>query len=282
MENTGLILEGGGMRGAFTAGVLDFLMEKDVRLNDIYAVSAGACQACNYLSNQKGRGLRVWTDYVHDKRYCSLRSLLRTGDLFGAEMSYDLVPNQYDVFDYDEYQRRNGRFIAVVTNVETGKAEYLQVKDMQRDIQMVRASSSLPLISNMVEINGGKYLDGGIVDSIPLARSIEEGHRKNVLVLTRPEGYQKKPNRAQRLIALRYARYPRFVEASAQRHERYNAALRLIADEVEAGRAFVIRPDKAPEIGRIERDVAKLRALHGVGYETAAREYERLMAFLTR
>ena len=142
MENTGLILEGGGMRGAFTAGVLDFLMEKDVRLNDIYAVSAGACQACNYLSNQKGRGLRVWTDYVHDKRYCSLRSLLRTGDLFGAEMSYDLVPNQYDVFDYDEYQRRNGRFIAVVTNVETGKAEYLQVKDMRRDIQMVRASSS--------------------------------------------------------------------------------------------------------------------------------------------
>ena len=280
MENVGLVLEGGGMRGAFTAGVLDFLMEKNVWLSDVYGVSAGACQGCNYLSGQIGRGLRIWTDYVDDKRYCSLQSLVRTGDLFGADMSYNLVPNLYDPFDYDAYIQKGGRFIAVVTNVETGKAEYLRVEDMRRDLHMIRASSALPLVSNIVEINGRRYMDGGIADSIPLKRSIQDGHRRNVLVLTQAAGYRKSPNRAQPVIALKYRRYPEFVKTSARRHLQYNAALDLVTEEVKAGRCFVIQPDEPPDIGRVERNVGKLRALHARGYAVAARRYDELMTFL--
>ena len=281
MNNIGLILEGGGMRGAFTAGVLDYFMERGLFLPDIYGVSAGACQACSYLAGQKGRGLRVWTEYVSDRRYMSLYSLVTTGDLIGADFNYNLVPNQLDPLDYAEEHRRPHRFTAVVTNVETGQAEYPLVEDMKRDVSWVRASASLPLISRIVPIDGGKYLDGGIADSIPLARSIADGHRRNVVILTREAGYRKSPNRAMALVKLRYARYPKFVEAMATRHERYNAALDLIRAEQAAGRAFVLRPDRAPDIGRVEKDPAKLRALHDEGWAVAKREFDRLAGFLS-
>ena len=280
MSGVGLILEGGGMRGAFTAGVLDLWMEKGLWLSNVYGVSAGACQACSYLGGQIGRGLRVWTDYIGDWRYCSLRSLIATGDLFGAELNYDLVPNRYDPLDDAAFQRRNARFIAVVTRLDTGQAEYMRVRDLRRDVRMVRASASLPLISNPVEIGGRLYLDGGIADSIPLKRSMADGHRKNVVVLTREAGYRKSPARAMPLIAARYRRYPRFVEAMRNRSRMYNAQLELVAAEEAAGRAFVLRPETAPQIGRIEKDPEKLRALHAAGYAAADRAFERLTAFL--
>lgn len=282
MDKTGLILEGGGMRGAFTAGVLDFFMDKGIWLKDVYGVSAGSAQACNYLSNQRGRGIRLWTDYVHDKRYCSVRSLLTTGDLFGAEMSYDLIPNHYDLYDYDAYIQREGRFICVTMDVESGKAAYLHLKDMRRDLQMVRASCALPLVSNIVEIDGHKYLDGGLVDSIPIRRSIEEGHVKNVVVLTQDAGYRKSPNKAQHLIQARYRKYPAVGRATAVRHEMYNETLDFLDNEVKAGRAFVLRPDVRPDIGRVEKNVKKLRALYAEGYEVARREHVNLMAFLEK
>lgn len=280
MENTGLILEGGGMRGAFTAGVLDYFMDKKIWLSDVYGVSAGSAQACNYLSNQRGRGIRLWTEYVHDKRYCSLHSLITTGDLFGAEMSYDLIPNHYDLYDYDEFLRRKGRFISVVMDIESGKPAYLEATDMRTDLPIVRASCALPLVSNIVEINGHKYLDGGLVDSVPIRRSIEEGHTKNVVVLTQDAAYRKSPNKALGLLKIRYRKYPEVVRAAAVRHEMYNETLDFINTEEREGRAFVLRPDVRPDIGRVERNVEKLKALYASGYAVAQREHERLLAFL--
>lgn len=280
MSGIGLILEGGGMRGAFTAGVLDFFMEKNIWLSDVYGVSAGAAQACNYLSNQKGRGLRLWTEYVHDKRYCSIHSLITTGDLFGAEMSYELIPNHYDIYDYDEFLRRKGRFICVVMDVESGKPAYLHLKDMRTQLQMVRASCALPLVSNIVEIDGHKYLDGGLVDSIPIRRSIEEGHEKNVVILTQDAGYRKSPNKALGVIRMKYRKYPEIAKATKVRHDMYNETIEFLNAEESAGRAFVIRPDIRPDIGRVEKNVKKIRELHAQGYAIAKREYENLMRFI--
>ena len=276
----GLILEGGGMRGAFTAGVLDCWMAEGIRFTDVYGVSAGACQACSYLCDQPGRGLRVWTDYVDDPRFCSMQSLLTTGDLFGAELNYDLVPRQLDPLDNEAFLRSGARLIAVVTDVETGRPAYIPIRDMFEDIQAVRASASLPLISNMVEYRGRKYLDGGVSDSIPIRRAIADGHEKNVLVLTQAPGYRKTPNRALGAMRIKYRKYPRLVEAVARRHLMYNETLDFIERQAAEGKLFVLRPDVRPEVGRVEKDPAKLRHLHDVGYAVARRELERLRAFM--
>lgn len=276
----GLILEGGGMRGAFTAGVLDFWMSKGLYFQNVYGVSAGACQACNYLCRQPGRGLRVWVDYIHDPRFCSMQSLLKTGDLFGAELNYDLVPRKLDPLDNAAFVKSGAKFIAVMTDVETGRPVYAPIRDMFDDIAAIQASASLPLISNMVEYRGRRYLDGGVSDSIPIRKAIADGCEKNVLVLTQAPGYRKEPNKALPLMRVKYARYPAFVAAVARRHVMYNETLDFIRRETEAGRLFVIRPDVAPDVGRVEKNPDKLRHLHSVGFAAAEREYAALEAFL--
>ena len=276
----GLILEGGGMRCAFTAGVLDFWMEKGLYFEDVYGVSAGACQACSYLCRQPGRGLRVWINYLNDPRFCSMQSLLKTGDLFGAELNYDLVPKKLDPLDNETFLKSGARLTAVLTDVETGKPEYARIRDMFEDIAAIQATASLPLISNMVEYGGRKYLDGGVADSIPLRRAIADGCEKNVLVLTQAPGYRKEPNKALPLMKVKYARYPALVEAIARRHIMYNETLDFIQAEVDAGRLFVIRPDVTPGVGRVEKDPAKLKHLHDVGHAAAERLFPALKAFL--
>ncbi|MBQ6373214.1 MAG: patatin family protein [Clostridia bacterium] len=282
MHETGLILEGGGMRCAFTAGVLNYWMSRSLYFDDVYGVSAGACQACSYLCRQPGRGMRVWLDHLDDPRFCSVRSLILTGDLFGADFNYDLLPRQLDPLDNAAYLEHGACLTAVVTNVRTGKAEYLPIRDMLDDVQIVRASASLPLISRSVRIGASRYLDGGIADSIPIKRSIRDGHSRNVLVLTRPAGYRKTRNAALPLMRLRYAARPRLLAAVADRHNMYNATLEYINREVSEGRAFVIRPDTMPDIGRIERDPEKLRKLYDEGWNAAARCFDALLAFLDR
>ena len=276
----GLILEGGGMRGAFTAGVLDTWLAHGVRFKDVYGVSAGACQACSYLCNQPGRGLRVWLDYLDDPRFCSMRSLLTTGDMFGASLNYDLVPRVLDPLDNETYKESGARLYAVVTDVMTGAAAYIPIEDMYDDIEAIRASASLPLISNIVAFRGGKYLDGGVADSIPVRRAIADGHEKNVLVLTQAPGYRKSPNKAMAAVRLRYAKYPRLVEAVERRHLVYNETLDFIERQVAEGKLFVLRPDAAPDVGRVEKDPGKLRRLHAAGQAVAEREMEALKAFL--
>lgn len=278
---TGLILEGGGMRGTFTAGVLDYWMAQGLYFEDVYGVSAGACQACSYLCHQPGRGLRVWSDYVHDPRYCSIRSLLTTGDLFGAELNYDLVPRQLDPLDNETFLKSGARFTAVLTDVATGKPAYVPIRDLFKDIEAIRASASLPLISNLVTYEGRQYLDGGITDSIPIKRAEADGFGRNVLILTRAPGYRKAPDRAMGLMRLRYGRYPALVAAMTRRHEVYNETLDYIDQQVAAGKLFVIRPEDKPNVGRVEKDPQKLKVLHDIGFATARRDQEALLAFLS-
>ena len=278
--NTGLILEGGGMRGVYTAGVLDFFMEKDLYFKDCYAVSAGACHAISYFSKQRGRSIKVNLDYLHDKRYCSVNSLIKTGDMFGVDMIYNIIPNKLVLFDYDTYNKFDGNFYSVVTNCETGEAEYLRINDARKDIDAVRASSSLPLWSRIVEINGKKYLDGGIWDSIPIRKSIEDGHEKNVVVLTRDKSYRKEKSKLLPVFKIKYKKYPKFLKAVENRYRVYNETLDFIDEEKKKNKAFVIQPKYHVSIGRLEKDKEKLRALYKQGYNDARDCYDDLIKFI--
>jgi predicted patatin/cPLA2 family phospholipase len=280
MHHCGLILEGGGMRGVFTAGVLDFFMDKKLMFSDVYGVSAGSCHACSYLSGQRKRAFDVNVDYLDDKRYCSLHSLRKTGDLFGVDMLYNQIPNVLNPYDYDTYNRYKGNFYAVLTDCETGQAVYQKVGDMHKDIIYIRASSSLPLLSRIVEVDGRKYLDGGIADSIPVRQSVKSGVAKNIVVLTRPEGYRKSPNRLAPLIRYKYRDYPALGQAVANRHINYNQSLDYIKKEEEKGNVFVIRPDGDIHIGRVEKNREKLTKLYEHGYETAKKLEKELLRFV--
>ncbi|MCI8342361.1 MAG: patatin family protein [Firmicutes bacterium] len=280
MYNIGLILEGGGMRGVYTAGVLDFFIEKGIELSPIYAVSAGACHACSYISKQKGRAYATNVDYIKDKRYASIKSLIKTGDYFGAEFVYKTIPEKLNAYNYDAFDEYDGNFYVVVTNCETGKAEYIKIGDMRKDIDFIRASSSLPLLSQMVEICGKKYLDGGMSDSIPIKKAIKDGSRKNIVILTRDKSYRKEKNKLINLIKIKYKKYPLLIKAMASRHTKYNSTLEFVEKEKAAGRAYVIRPRKPVEIGRLEKDSKKLKNLYNQGYDDAKRHFKRLLMFL--
>lgn len=280
MYQAGLILEGGGMRGVFTAGVLDFFLDKDIIFSSCYGVSAGAGNACNYLSGQRGRSYDVMAEYISDRRYCSLYSLLTTGDLFGADFIYNVVPNQLNLFDYEAFRAYRGKFYAVLTDCRTGLPVYYQVRDLRQDICAVRASSSLPLVSRMVKIQGRKYLDGGIGDSIPLRRSMKDGNQKNVVILTRSREYRKPPMRMNRLISMRYCLHPGLASGIANRSDRYNDTLAFIEKEEDKGAVFVIRPEQTVHVGRVEKDTEKLRQLYVEGYRSAERCFEALQGYL--
>ena len=280
MIEAGLVVEGGGMRGVYTAGVLDYFMEKNLYFDDCYGVSAGACHISSYVSKQIGRSMKVTLDYINDKRYCSINSLIKTGDMFGVEMLYDLIPNKLELYDYDTFNKFKGNFYSVVTNCKTGKAEYIKIKDMKKDIIAVRASSSLPLLSRIVEINGKEYLDGGITDSIPIKKSIKDGHKKNVVILTRDKTYRKSKPKFLSFFKLKYKKYPNLVKAIENRYKMYNETLDFLEEEKAKNEVFIIQPKLPVKISRIEKDKDKLKALYNQGYEDAKEIYEDLMKFL--
>lgn len=283
MYQAGLVLEGGAMKGIYTAGVLDFFLDKEMEFSSCYGVSAGACNLCSFLSKQRKRAYRVSVNYLDNKRYCGSYSLLTTGDLFGADMCYDLIPNYLDPYDYEAFDRYEGNAYAVVTNIVTGKAEYLQMKEMHEDILAVRASSSMPLVSRNVRIGEGVYLDGGISDSVPIAKSIKDGNQKNVVVLTKETGFRREPASPAQLalIKARYVRYPKVYELMKERHIHYNAMLDYLDKQVENGTAFVIRPKKKSAVSRIDKDEKKLEALYEEGYRDAEEGYMELLEYLS-
>lgn len=278
---TGLILEGGAMRGLFTAGVMDVLMEHGVTFDGMIGVSAGAAFGCNFKSGQIGRVLRYNTRFCADPRYCGLRSLRKTGDLYNADFCYGEVPLKYDLFDFDAYERNPMAFWVVCTDVETGQALYHEQKTRQdHQFDWLRASASMPLAARIVEIEGKKLLDGGIADSIPVRFFEQIGYERNVVVLTQPLGYRKKPNRALPLIRRAYRAYPRLVQALEQRHLVYNETLAEIARQEAEGRLLVLRPEVPLPVTRIEKDPDKLRAAHAAGVAVATRRLPELKAFL--
>ena len=280
MYQAGLVLEGGGMKGLYTAGVLDFFLDKGIVFSSVYGVSAGACNMCSYLSGQRGRALAVNIDYLDRRDYCSLESLLRTGDLFNVEMCYHRIPEELNPYDYEAFNQYIGRAFSVATNIVTGKPEYFRIRDMKKDIDKIRASASLPLVSRNVKIGDGLYLDGGISDAIPLQRSILDGNSRNVVVMTKEVGYVRQPSTQLGLIRARYLKYPKVYELMKERHINYNGQQDFIQRQQKNGQAFVIRPQKPSDVGRVEKDVKKLKNLYRQGYNEVAACYEELLAYL--
>jgi len=280
MKKLGMVLEGGGMRGVYTAGVLDFFMDQDFYPDGIVGVSAGACHATSYISKQRGRNYRVNTAYLGGKEYLSLHSLLKEGSLFGMDFIFHRIPEELDPYDYDTYRNAHIDFVAVSTDVETGKAYYHVVQDPKADIDYIQASSSLPLLSKMVVKQGRKLMDGGVGDSIPVSYMIKRGYEKNIVVLTQCATYRKGKNNLMPLIRRQYKQYPKFVEALADRHIRYNQTLDELTKLEKDGKVFIIRPSKPVTISRIEKNLDKLYALYTEGYQDAKNRYEDMLKFI--
>ena len=263
---TGLVLEGGGMRGVFTSGVLDAFMKHNLYFKYIVAVSAGACNGMSYVSRQPRRARVSNIDYLARYRYIGLRHLVTQGCIFDQELLYNKFPNELLPFDFDEYFKHSQSFEMVTTNCLTGQAMYLsEAHDRQRSLDIVKASSSLPFVSKIVNVNGLPMLDGGIVDSIPIHRAIETGHEHNVVILTRNKGWRD-TGKDRNVQAFIYKNYPRLLVALSHRLKVYNAQMDLI-DGLEAeGRITCIRPLRPMEVGRIENDVMKLERLYEEGF----------------
>lgn len=279
IRGAGLVLEGGGMRGLYTAGVLDAFLEEGLVFNNCIGVSAGICHACSYYSLQHGRAMHVNLDYLGDKNYCSIYSLLKTGDLFGADFLYRKIPEELYPIDNDAFLAHGARLWSTVTNCETGEAEYKRIGDMYRDVKWVRASASLPLVSRIVEIEGKKYLDGGITDAIPIRQSEKLDCEKNIIILTQPRDYRKKPQAAMGLIKLKYRKYKKLVDAIENRHNVYNETLEYIESLEKAGKALIIAPEEPLGIGRVEKDRSKLMAIYELGREDGHKAAGKIQKF---
>lgn len=276
---TGLVLEGGGVRGIYTAGVLDVFMDHGLSFDGVIGVSAGAIHGCSFLSGQKGRSIRYYRNYCADPRFMSIRSWLKTGNLVETEFCYHQLPEQLDVYDYAQFSRCGVPFYATCSNVETGRAEYLRITDMLKQIDIIRASASLPYFSQIVEIGGKKYLDGGCTDSIPVEAFRQMGYERNVVVLTRDASYRKKPEMAA-LANVVYRDYPAFSAALRQRHEGYNRTVERIIELEKEGSIFVIRPSVPLEIGRMEKNPDNIQKIYHIGRQNAMKEMDKLKRWL--
>lgn len=281
-EKTGLVLEGGGMRGLYTAGVLDVFMENGLDYFDgLIGVSAGAIHGCSYVSRQVGRSIRYYNKYRNDPRFMSIQSLITTGDIVGDEFCYHEIPEKLDPYDYEAFRESGMEFYVTVTNVVTGLPEYKLITDMLKEIDLVKASASLPFVSHMVRYKGEYLLDGGCADSIPVEAFRRMGFKKNVVVLTRHDGYRKGPASGAALNAM-YHRYPRFVETMERRHLVYNRTLIRIRQLEAAGEIFVIRPSQPITVGRMENDMDKINAVYALGRSDALSCLKELKSWMEK
>lgn len=280
IENIGLVLEGGGMRGSYTCGVLEFFLQKELDFKYIVGVSAGACNAMSYLSKQKGRNETISIGYVRDKRYLSVKNLIKEGSLFGMNFIFDEIPNKYVPFDYETFEKYDGRFLVGTTDCNTGKSIFFEKEDITRRCEVVRASASLPLVSNIVNYKGYELLDGGLSDSIPIKKALLDGYDKNIIVLTRNKEYRKSPSKINRLISMKYKKYPKLIDAVKNRYKVYNETLDYIEELEREGKVFVLRPSKTIEVGRFERNPNKLQDIFDLGYSDINERYEEFMKFI--
>lgn len=280
-SRVGIVMEGGAMRGLFTAGVIDVFLEHALRFSAAVGVSAGAAFGCNLKSRQKGRVLRYNINYCKDPRYCSLRSLIKTGDLFGADFCYRTLPEQLDPFANASFDADPMKFFVVCTDLETGKAVYSRCDTVNEETyKWMRASASMPLASRPVEIDGRFYLDGGISDPIPLQFMLGEGYEKNIVILTQPRDYVKQPNRLMPVMRRKLKTYPRLVEALETRHQRYAESRELVFRLEAEGSTVVICPETTLPIGRITHDPEKIRETYACGRRAAERALTAVLALL--
>jgi len=281
LKSSGLVLEGGGLRGVYTSGVLRLFMDRRLFFPYVIGVSMGACNAANYVSRQPERNRIVNIRYVNDSRYLSYLRLLAGGELFGMDFIFDTIPNSLVPFDYETLRGSDVKCVTVVTDCTTGEALYFEKNELGEDyLPVLRASTCLPFIAKPVRFNGLILMDGGISDPVPIRKSISDGNTRHVLILTRPKGYRKSPSRIGGLARIRYPRLPGLCDALARRHTGYNETMDLIDEMEQRGEAFVIRPRSDLPVGRIERSKDKLYATYDQGYLDAAQSCEGLCRYL--
>ena len=282
MENnkskTVFVLEGGAMRGLYSAAVLDVFMQNGINTDAIYGVSAGALFGINFKSKQIGRAIRYNLKYAHEKNYMGLYSLITTGNIMNEKFCFDRIVNELDKFDFDTFNASPIDFYAVVTNVETGKAEHIKITDSRAQLEVLRASGSMAFVSKIVEFNGSKYLDGAISDSIPIQKALDEGYGKIIVVLTRPENYSKhKENLPYNFV---YRKYPNFVECANKQFEVYNQTLELIKKCENEGKIIVLRPSQNLKIARVEKSLDKLKAIYNLGISDCTSKLDEIKKYL--
>jgi predicted patatin/cPLA2 family phospholipase len=277
MNSIGLVLEGGGMRGVYTAGALDFLMEKELYYPYVIGVSAGACNALSYISRQIGRNRTVTVNYIRDSRYLSYRNLFKEKSIFGMDFIFNQLPNKLEPFDFDTFYQSPQRFVIGTMDAYTGESVYFTKEEAGESVLLVvQASSSLPFVSRPVEFRGRTLLDGGIADPIPIQKSIRDGNERNVIILTQEKSYRKKPLKLKWLAEKLYPKYPGLLEVMAGRHKIYNDTLDFVDRLERNGQAIVIRPSVDLHVSRMEKNPKKLAALYDLGYNDAKLQYDRL------
>ncbi|MBQ9577553.1 MAG: patatin family protein [Muribaculaceae bacterium] len=281
IEKTGLVLEGGGMRGMYTCGILDVLMEKHIYLDGMVGVSAGIAFGCNYKSRQPGRALRYNVRFARDKRYSGLLSLLKTGNYYNAYFAYKLVPTHYDVFDYNVFEDTPIECYAVCFDVNSGEGVYQRLTRVDDDFfEWIRASASMPVVAQPVEVGGRHLLDGGLADSIPLEFMMNKGYRRNVVILTREEGYRKTAEHGLWLMKPMLRKWPKVIEALEKRPAHYNKQLQLVREQERMGNAFVFRPMKPLDVSRTTHDPAEMNRVYQQGRDEALQRLDELKRFL--
>ena len=281
---TGLVLEGGALRAIFSSGVCDGLLKGDIMADYVAGVSAGIAYGVSYVSRQPGRNLEVVTRYANDRRYMGMGNLAdkKNRSYFGLRFVYDTIPNELVPFDYDTFAAFPGQVEAVVTNLNTGRADYLPVPRRDRRSKVIQASCAMPLLFPIYEIDGQPYLDGGMADAIPWRRALDQGCDRVVVVLTRPRGYVRKPDKPKGLLRRKYRDYPAFLQLVERRAEVYNRERDELLRLEREGKVFVFAQDSTLGVSRTERDVEKLRLLWGAGYQMAADRMEELRDYLSR
>ena len=277
----GLVLEGGAMRGLFTAGVLDIFLDNNVEVTDVVGVSAGTLFGVNYVSKQRGRALRYNLKYINDKRYMNVKSWVRTGNLINKDFTYYKLPFQLDVFDNKTFKESPINFFATVTNIETGEAEFVKIKDAYKQMETLRATSALPFISEIIEVGDKKYLDGGISNSIPVDFFEKQDFDKVIVILTRPITYRKEKTTGIQ-YKLFYKKYPKLVEKLENRYKEYNDTVDKIVELEKEGKLFVIRPSENITIKRLEKDIEKLQKVYDLGLKDGNNIIEDLKQYLEK
>lgn len=282
MKKIGLILEGGGMRGIYTAGVLDFFIEKNIEVDVVIGVSAGVCHGASYVSKQYKRAYNTNIDYIDKKEYLSFRNFIKTGSIFGMDFMFQKIPNELNLYDYDTFKNSKTKFISVATNCDSGEAEYFHLKDLKKDTIYMQASCSIPVLANIVNIDGYKLLDGGVTDSIPIEYAMKEGCEKVIVVLTRDETYKKSKQKFIPIIKLLYKKYPNLIKAIENRHNNYNNSLSIVNDLCKKDKALTIRPKNPVKVSQVEKDKNKLTSLYEEGYNDAKELYDDIINFIER
>ena len=276
----GLVLEGGAMRGMYTSGVLDAFHDENLKFSDIIGVSAGTLFGVNFLSKQRGRAIRYNKRFSKKLNYMGLYSLITSKNIINKDFAFYKVPFELDVFDNEEYKKSNTNFYATVTNVETGEPEYILLKDVFEQMELLRATSAMPFVSEIVEIDGKKYLDGGVSDSIPFEKCKELGVDKVVVVLTRDINYRKKKH-SDKFHKMFYKKYPKFIEVALNRYKNYNDSVEKLIELEKKGEIFVIRPSETITIGRLEKDPDKLQSVYELGYNDARKVMDKLIKYMS-